>query len=292
MFNWVGNKIRYLSRIQEIAAGFETIVDPMMGSGNVLTRLAPHHKIIGGDVIPLMPNLYTNFHTFHREEKHLRAIVDNLKFAEDADYYNFREYWNWKYENHEYDEWFMVETFLLFKMCSNSMVRFNKSGKFNTPFRGFADPSKPFFNDAQFPKFARQLEDVSRCLAASDHPRFNVWNWRQTINGSNVDPEKTLYIFDPPYVLQTETYKADEYGPQDEKDLLETITQPWCNFILFNFLEWEDQVHEDLKKVIEDNEFYVKTLRETSSSGQARKGTKYVKEVLVSNINPHANFWE
>ena len=55
MFNWVGNKIRYLSRIQEIAAGFETIVDPMMGSGNVLVRLAPEHEIIGGDVIFIGP---------------------------------------------------------------------------------------------------------------------------------------------------------------------------------------------------------------------------------------------
>lgn len=291
MFNWVGNKIRYLSRIQEIAAGFETIVDPMMGSGNVLTRLAPRHKIIGGDVVPLMPNIYTNFHTFYREETYLRAIVDNFKFAEDGDYYNFRDHWNYKYENHEYDEWFMVETFLLFKMCSNSMVRFNKSGKFNTPFRGFADPGKPFFSDAQFPKFARQLEEVAQCLAASDHPRFNVWNWRQTINGSNVDPEKTLYILDPPYALQTETYKADEYTTKDEDDLLEFISGD-RNFILFNFLEWEDQVHERLQATIEANDFHVNTLRESSSSGQARKGTKYVKEVLVSNVNPHADFWE
>ena len=69
MFNWVGNKIKYIDKIKTLTKNFTTAVDGMMGSGNVLIELAKTHTIIGNDVIPLMPNIYNNFASFSISEK-------------------------------------------------------------------------------------------------------------------------------------------------------------------------------------------------------------------------------
>lgn len=137
MFNWVGNKLKYISIIKPLIKDFKTIIDPMMGSGNVLIQLTRTHNIIGCDIIKLLPIIYERFDGFDINLKCFKAVIDsNNGFKEKSDYYNFRDYWNSKYIDNCFDESFLVETFLLLKMCSNSMVRFNKKGLFNQGFRG------------------------------------------------------------------------------------------------------------------------------------------------------------
>ena len=123
MINWLGNKLKYLKYLEHYSENFETVIDPMMGSGNVLTELIKDHKIIGSDIIKLMPNIYSNFSKFSFKEKDFKKVINKWEFNRKEQYYEFREYWNKKYLQDNYDKNFLIETFLLFKMCSNNTVR-------------------------------------------------------------------------------------------------------------------------------------------------------------------------
>ena len=76
MFNWVGNKLKYKDLIFEKINNKDIIVDPMMGSGNILLELLKKNKtVIGNDIIPLMPTLFKNAQNYNYSEKDISLSV-------------------------------------------------------------------------------------------------------------------------------------------------------------------------------------------------------------------------
>jgi len=279
MFNWVGNKIKYIDKIKTLTKNFTTAVDGMMGSGNVLIELAKTHTIIGNDVIPLMPNIYNNFASFSISENHFNNIINDWKFDEKEHYYNFREYWNNKYLNKDYDSTFLLETFLLLKMCSNSMVRFNLKGKFNQGFRGC---NGPFFQNVDINKWTKNLIKIKNILknAKTQYYNLDIIEFLKLININ----EKTVFIFDPPYVLSNKMYSLN-FSEEHEKKIINFIKSNELKFIYFNFEEREKIINKQIRDFAKD---YNKiTLSNKSASGQNRIKTSEVKEVLITNIEIH-----
>jgi len=276
MFNWVGNKIKYIEQIKSLAKDFKTVVDGMMGSGNVLIELAKTHEIIGNDIVKLMPDLYRYFDMFSISEEAFLCVIDQWHFSEKEHYYKFRKYWNNKYLGEDYNKLFLVETFLLLKMCSNSIVRFNSSREFNQGFRGC---NGSFFKNADFKKWSKELNDVKLILknAKTTFSSVDILSFLLR----NFDIKNTIFVFDPPYILANGMY-SPHFSKITEQKILQQITLHKLNFVYFNFETRENKTNEQIQNFAKQYKTVVLNIK--SSTGQGRKKTSEVKEVLITNI--------
>lgn len=257
-----------------------------MGSGNLLLNIDVYaDRYIGNDKIKLLPNIYTeinnNNYIYNLED--IERIINKFdRFSTKESYYTFREYWNRKYLSNEFDRDFIMETILLLKMCSNSMVRFNpKEGYFNQGFRGLGK-KKEFFTDTmkhlcvdEINKLSNKISGVEWCFYNKDFLQYKDVNFT---NG------KDLLIVDPPYMLRCDMYDTDWTQKHDEK-LFELLENTSNDFIYFNYLERDGIKNESLLDFINKNNFRYIEINSKTLSGQGRsENIKSVKEVIVTNV--------
>lgn len=283
MFNWSGNKIKYIDIIEKISKNFPIIVDPMMGSGNILISLSKKHCVVGSDIIKLMPTLFNNIDTFKKDTKTIKNIIhNNNNFINKNDYYSFRKFWNKKYLDNNFDEYFLIETFLLLKMCSNSMVRFNsKKNYFNQGFRGTKDNG--FFYKTDLSKYSMFLNSIHFDKQRSIFYVKDVINF---LNEFEFDFKKTIFIFDPPYMAPDYGSSGGYYSSDFEQKidfLFEFIIKNNPNFILFNFLKRNNVVYEKLNNFIKSNNFNFIELKNRSWNGQNKIYLVKTQEIIISN---------
>jgi site-specific DNA-adenine methylase len=276
MFNWVGNKIKYIEQIKSLTKDFKIVADGMMGSGNVLVELAKTHEIIGNDIIKLMPVLYKHYNEFHISKWIFYDIVNYWKFSKKEHYYKFRDSWNDRYLRDDYNRTFLIETFLLLKMCSNSMVRFNSKGEFNQGFRGC---NGPFFDDSKFEQWTKELNDIRNVLikAKTTFSSVDILSFLS----QKFDIKNTVFIFDPPYMLATGMYSRN-FSKATEVRILRQIILNKLNFVYFNFLERENKTNEQIQNFAKRYKTVILNIK--SSTGQNRKKTSEVKEIMITNI--------
>ena len=282
-FNWVGNKYNYMNQINEIVKykHYNNVIDMFMGSGNISLNInCDYNNIIANDKTKLLPILYKTIKecdkSFSMDD--LENIINEWnRFSDKQDYYEFRKHWNIKYISDIFDDNFIIETALLLKMCSNSMVRFNKSGEFNQGFRGLGSKTE-FFADSMKQLVINGLTDLQFELNSRDI---------QFIVGDALDlkyNEDDLLIIDPPYILRQDMYTLDFTETHDLK-LIDIIKHQPVDFIYFNYIERDNIIHSELHDVlISDNTLRVIELSNSTKSGQGAKSTKNIKEVLITNI--------
>lgn len=280
-FNWVGNKYKYMEIINTLVKNkkYNDVVDCFMGSGNILFNLECNaNRFIGNDKVKLLPNIYDCIRIIDDFNiNHIEIILNQWnRFSSKEDYYNFREYWNNKYKNNRFNDSFIYETALLLKMCSNSMVRFNSKGEFNQGFRGLGKKTE-FFTDTMKKIIVDGLNDLN--------VELNKNNYEFTTEDVlNILPdENDLLILDPPYILRDDMYSMD-FSKKHNEYLINLLNENRCDFIYFNYLERDGAIYNELNDMINKNNYYVIELSNKTGSGQNRKGTKDIKEVLVTNI--------
>lgn len=286
-FNWVGNKFKFLKDINEIIQGksYNRVIDLFMGSGNLLLNIEGVSTYIGNDKIKLLPNIYNKLskqqYTYSLDE--LENIINKFdRFSTKESYYIFREYWNKKYLNDEFDKDFIMETVLLLKMCSNSMVRFNpKQGYFNQGFRGLGKKSE-FFTETMKHLCVNELNAISEMIH-SKNCQFVNKDFLEFVDGLG-DNQNDLLIIDPPYILQKDMYSTDWTAKHDAK-LFQLLSNTKNDFIYFNYLVRDGVVNEELKHFIESNNLKYKIINSKTLSGQGRSTSREVQEVIVTNVH-------
>lgn len=282
-FNWVGNKYKYVDTINELIKdkSYNNVYELFMGTGNILINLECEAKsFIGSDVNRLIPSVYNTIKENTYTVQDIEDVLnENNRFSAKDDYYTFRDNWNEKYFNNTYDKKFSVETALLLKMCSNSMVRFNKNtGKFNQGFRGLGN-SKEFFADSMKQLVLDGLNNLHKKFNENEYI-FKEMSFEQYIDNGQND----LLILDPPYLLESEMYNLSFTETLDNM-ILELLNNTKNDFIYFNYIKRGDLEHEKLKKLVQDNNFEVIVINNKTNSGQGRKNFSLeIVEVLVTNI--------
>lgn len=281
-FNWVGNKYKHMDRINKLVIGnkYNSIYDVFMGSGNILVNLdcsAAH--FIGNDIIPLLPNVYKSMKKDFKLEE-IESIINRWnRFSDKTDYYAFRDYWNTKYLSNNYDKEFVIETILLLKMCSNSMVRFNrKEGYFNQGFRGLGGGKLEFFSPLAKSKILKSLNDFGVELNKSDYI-FKNQDFKEILKLVNKDD---LVILDPPYILSEGMYGTD-FSVADDNHILSFLKSTKADFILFNYLSSGDRINQTLVDFIDDT-MVVDVISNKDFTGQGRASDKTIEEVMISRI--------
>jgi site-specific DNA-adenine methylase len=284
-FNWVGNKFKYIDVINNLVRNknYNSVIDMFMGSGNILLNINTNaNKMIGNDKIKLLPCIYTEI----EKNKHMYTLedVDIIlnrfnRFSKKEDYYIFRDYWNEKYLNDKMDEDFIIETVLLLKMCSNSMVRFNqKEGYFNQGFRGLGKKDE-FFTESM----KRLCVDSVNSLTEILNKKEFDFTSEDFLNFKDSD-DNNLIILDPPYILRSDMYTVD-WNKEHENKLNELIMKTKNDFIYFNYLERDGIVNQELVDIIKKRGLTVIEINNKTNAGQGRsKNTIEVREVLITNI--------
>ena len=284
-FNWVGNKFKYIDVINNLVRNknYNSVIDMFMGSGNILLNInTKANKMIGNDKIKLLPCIYTEI----EKNKHMYTLedVDIIlnrfnRFSKKEDYYIFRDYWNEKYLNDKMDEDFIIETVLLLKMCSNSMVRFNqKEGYFNQGFRGLGKKDE-FFTESM----KRLCVDSVNSLTEILNKKEFDFTSEDFLNFKDSD-DNNLIILDPPYILRSDMYTVD-WNKEHEDKLNKLIMNTKNDFIYFNYLERDGIVNQELVDIIKKRGLTVIEINNKTNAGQGRsKNTIEVKEVLITNI--------
>lgn len=286
-FNWVGNKYKHIEIVNKIVKGneYHDVIDLFMGSGNILFNIDVNCiSKIGNDKIKLLPNIFNqlkvNDYTYSLND--IEDILNRFeRFSTKESYYIFRDHWNKKYLNDEFDKDFILETILLLKMCSNSMVRFNpKEGYFNQGFRGLGK-KKEFFTETMKNMVVEEINQISN--ETTEEYNFYNKDFLDYVEVANRDV-KDLLILDPPYILRKDMYDTDWTEKHDAHlhKLLETTKN---DFVYFNYLERDGVVNNELLRFINNNKLKYIEVNSKTLAGQGRsENIKPVKEVVVTNV--------
>ena len=253
-----------------------------MGTGNILFNIECNaNEFIGNDKQKLLPLLYNSIKESSEvfdilELRNILAKWNN--FSNKQDYYDFRDYWNIKYKRNQFDREFIYETALLLKMCSNSMVRFNKQGEFNQGFRGLGNKNE-FFGESMINLIIDGLNELHESLYDREYTFTNY-------DMINIEYNKNdLLIIDPPYILRQEMYSQD-FSIEHDDYLLEILNKKEVDFIYFNYIERDNFAHSKLYDILNHNpDLKVVELSNKTKSGQGATGVKNIKEVMITNIN-------
>jgi site-specific DNA-adenine methylase len=282
-FNWVGNKYKYLDTVNELIKHkkYNNVYELFLGSGNLILNLqCDANSFIGSDKVKLVPKVYNEIPKYTYTLIEVENILNKFnRFSSKEDYYLFRDYWNQKYLNDVFDKEFIIETCLLLKMCSNSMVRFNpKEGYFNQGFRGLGN-KKEFFTDTMKGIVVDGLNELSNRLQEKQFTFINKnFSEYQDENADN------LLILDPPYILRQDMYDTDFTKELDIK-LLDLIRNTKNDFIYFNYLQRDGVPHKELIDLIEEKGFSVININNKTLAGQGRsQNIREVTEVIVTNV--------
>lgn len=285
-FNWVGNKYKFVSLINDLIANnkYSMVVDLFLGSGNVsLNLLCQRNITIANDkqrLIPMVMERISLEESFKKEE--IQSILNsNKRFSSNEDYYLFRDYWNQKYLKGEFDRAFVLETALLLKMCSNSMVRFNNDGVFNQGFRGLGKDNE-FFKESMIESVLSQMNDLISFFKENKF-KFTKKDFKEYKDEESSD---RLLILDPPYDLGDAGMYDKNFTKEDSNFLLSLLRKTKNHFFYFNYLEHGDLVHEPLKNLIDEMKFKVIEIGDNNvSAGQGKiNDRKWVKEIMVTNV--------
>ena len=282
-FNWLGNKYNHINTINDIVKGkkYDRVIDMFMGSGNVILNLVCEaNEFIGNDKQKLLPMLFNsikeNTEVFDLLE--LNNIIDKWnRFKDKQDYYDFRDYWNIKYTRNQFDREFIYETALLLKMCSNSMVRFNKKGEFNQGFRGLGKKEE-FFTSTMMKLIVDGLNELDEVVYDE---KYKFLNYDMVDIKYN---KNDLLILDPPYILRQDMYGQD-FSIEHDDYLLNIIQNKDVDFIYFNYIERDNFAHNKLYDILNYNlDLRVIEISDKTKSGQGANGIKSVKEIIITNI--------
>lgn len=281
--NWVGNKFKYLTTINNLIKNktYFQAIDLFMGSGNAILNLdCVANTYIGNDKNKLVPKIYQELPKYKYTLNELENILNqHNRFSSKESYYTFRDYWNKKYLNDTFDKEFIIETMLLLKMCSNSMVRFNPTeGYFNQGFRGLGN-KKEFFTDRMKNIIVDGLNNLSAHLKNKKYIFTNYDSLQYKDEGNN-----RLLILDPPYILRKDMYDTD-FTDKHDLYLLNLIKNTRNDFIYFNYLYRDGVLNKDLDDLIKLKNFTVIDINDKTLAGQGRsENIKEVQEILVTNI--------
>lgn len=280
----MGNKFKYLDTINSIIQNksYSKVIDLFMGSGNLILNINCKAKeYIGNDKNKLVPKLYTEIPKYTYTTKELENILNkNNRFSTKESYYTFRDYWNKKYLSDIFDKQFIIETALLLKMCSNSMVRFNPTeGYFNQGFRGLGN-KKEFFTDTMKNIIINGLNELSQHLQSKNI----IFTNKDFLNYKDKNNNRLL-VLDPPYILRKDMYDTD-FTEKHDKQLLELISNTNNDFIYFNYLYRDGVLNEELNNLINHKKFKVININNKTLAGQGRsENIKEVQEVIVTNVS-------
>ena len=185
-------------------------IEPFLGTGSVVLNIAPPRAILG-DINPHVIGVLKAIQSKVITPESARETLTNMGLIlskQGQDYY---------YEvRHRFNEFGDPMDFLFLNRASfNGIIRFNKRGKFNTPFGH--KPER--FQGAFITKVSNQINWACNQMKDKEW-EFYVSDWRDLISQAN---EHDFIYVDPPYIGRHADYFS--LWSQIEADDLASLTR-------------------------------------------------------------------
>lgn len=234
-----GRKSSLILKIKEIVDKFEyeRFVEPFCGSCAVAFNLRPSKALlcdVNTHIIDFYKQLQTGNINADIVAEYLWGEGDNLKNKPDY-YYQVRERFNSAKTGIDKS----LDFLFLTRSAFNGLMRFNKSGQFNSPFCKIVNR----LNINMIHKICNEIENTNKLFLTSDIT-FKVADFRSTLDETT---EGDLVYADPPYLGRNITY-FEGWNDTDENDLADTLYKRRIPFILSTWLEDPRKANENIAK--------------------------------------------
>lgn len=266
--NYSGSKDTLVKKIiNELPYHVDNFIDMMGGAFNVGSNVVAMNKVIYNEKNTFVYELI-NFLSNSNKDEIVRQVEDvvrkyNLAKSGKVEYLNLRNNYNISKE--------LIELYVLHLYSFQNMIRFNKSGGFNTPcgVAAYSDEMR-----SRIIKFKCKTNNVEYVNSSYDSIDFKNYS------------KDTIFYFDPPYYITSAHYNDGKRGcdlfwdANEETKLLNYLIELHTNgykFILSNVIEHKGNKHNILIEWIQEHEF---KLIDIGTSGY-----RYIKkEILVKNF--------
>ncbi|NNE39215.1 MAG: Dam family site-specific DNA-(adenine-N6)-methyltransferase [Gammaproteobacteria bacterium] len=202
---WPGGKYRLINKIREALSDGRRLIEPFTGSGAVFLNTDYEDYLLADsnpDLITLYQQLSDEGKSFIRYCQKFFSQQNNSKQI----YYRYRDEFNTTSRLRRKSALFLY----LNRHCYNGLVRYNKSGEFNTP---FGLHKSPYFPEKEMKKF---------CNAAKKAEFINQ-NFKECLGNAT---RGDIVYCDPPYAPLSKTanftdYHSDGFNWEDQLELAE-----------------------------------------------------------------------
>lgn len=283
-FNHLGNKYRMIEELMREfpKKNIDCFVDAFAGTGLVGLNYKTPKKIYLNDNDIWLSRILE--HLFNTEKKILLNSIEEIikkfnlpreKKKYDVQYNKLRDDFNRTKE--------IPKLLVLILFGFNQQIRFNNKEEFNIPVGKFWWNE---YHKSKIINFINNTKDKKIAIKSQDFKIFID----ETL--PLLEKEKTIFYFDPPYLLSNATYN-NVWNEEKEKELiacLEYLTNQGYYWFLSNVIESKNKVNIYLSNFIEKNKDKIKIINidniDYKNSNYQRKNDKNKKdkEILVSNF--------
>jgi DNA adenine methylase Dam len=258
--NYTGSKFKLLPQIRKhLPSNIKELsfYDIFAGGGSVFINMDAK-TIYANDIIAPLIEFYKRLQNTELEALLLQIEFRNIPKDSQEQYLLLREKFNQTGD--------CIDFFLLVCSCTNNMMRFNKSFKFNQTW------GKRHFN----PNTRNKLEDYHKRLFGNKKFVFSCKSF------VDLEIEDNAFVYlDPPYRLSEAGYNAYWSKELEEKlyDFIDSLNSRGIKFMLSNVAE-----HKGIKNPQEKRlEKYKISELVFDYNKVSRSGNSQTKEILVTN---------
>lgn len=240
-------------------------VEPFMGSGVVAFNVAPDRALLG-DLNPHLIQFYQSIQAGTVTGDSVRAFLKkegaSLSLDGQEHYYRIRERFNASHDPHDF--------LFLNRSCFNGLMRFNRSGGFNTPF--CRKPER--FRAAYVTKISNQVSRVAEIMAGKEW-EFVCCDWPKLLYG--VQNNDFVYA-DPPYAGRFNDY-YNAWTDDDAISVEQSLKSLPCSFLYSMWSENKYRRNDRMHRSFED--YRIKTFSHFYHLGSTENLRNGMTEALV-----------
>lgn len=280
-FNHLGNKYRM---IEDLSREFprrniDYFVEVFAGSGVASLNYKTPQKAFINDNDKWLTKILNYLMNTNVDivVKKTEQIIKKYNLPTNKTNFNYKE--DYKKLKHDFNKQKNIEKLLVLILYGfNQQIRFNSNEEWNIP------AGKFYWNSYQRNKlidYCKKAREKTYAIYSMDFKDFVA-----EIK-SEVDKDKTIFYFDPPYLISNATYNKF-WSEEKEKELIQLLlelTQQGYKWILSNVIESKGIQNKILLQFINNTEnvFYelITNVNYSNSNYQRKKTQNEDKEILV-----------
>lgn len=268
-----GIKTKLIGSIKEIveSRNYARWIEPFCGSCVVALNVQPRSALLCDTNIHII-RLYQQIQSKEITAADVRLFLTSegqkLRSVGEPYYYEVRQRFN--------DEPESLDFLFLNRSCFNGVIRFNRKGKFNTPYGH--KPER--FAQAYVTKITNQVAQIAKVVSAAEDWRFEVSDFRKTLSSARTGD---LVYADPPYAGRHVDY-FNSWSDSDEEELGKALSSLPCDFVLSTWHSNEFRENAAIKKMWDGEKFSMRTKEHFYHVGASEALRHPMIEALVSNF--------
>ena len=240
-------------------------IEPFVGSAVVLLNINPDRALVGDTnrhIIGFYKALQSGKLTADTVRDFLEREGQNLLRDGQEHYYRIRERFNAYHDPHDF--------LFLNRACFNGLMRFNKKGRFNTPF--CRKPER--FRPAYITKICNQVRRAAERMQAKSW-EFVCADWTEVLE----DVRHGDFVYaDPPYAGRFTDYFSS-WSDHDAAQLEQQLKSLPCSFLYSMWSENKYRKNERLHQSFK--EYEIRTFSHFYHLGATEKLRNRMTEALV-----------